>query len=197
MGREKWNPLGSIVVMIMSASAFFALVQDRRVWMIGDFLFRRGEPNLHRLEFIWRTDPRGVIMLCACVLLALIFVIGLLRFFVGLFGALARLGSGPADGVSQANTPTRRQAPAARVQTPAARRQAPPARERRSQGAAGTYAGGGQRAAQPYSYTYKTGRERYMEQLDGFLRDGMVTREQYNELVRLYEKEMAQNGRNS
>ena len=36
-----------------------------------------------------------------------------------------------------------------------------------------------------------------MEQLDGFLRDGMVTREQYNELVRLYEKEMAQNGRNS
>ena len=94
--------------MIMSASAFFALVQDRRVWMIGDFLFRRGEPNLHRLEFIWRTDPRGVIMLGACVLLALIFVIGLLRFFVGLFGALARLGSGPADGVSQANTPTRR-----------------------------------------------------------------------------------------
>ena len=181
MSREKWNPLGSIVVMIMSASAFFALVQDRRVWMIGDFLFRRGEPNLRRLEFIWQTDPRGVIMLCACVLLALIFVIGLLRFFVGLFGALARLGSGPADGVSQANTPTRRQAP--------------PARERRSQGVAGTYAGGGQRAAQPYSYTYKTGRERYMEQLDGFLRDGMVTREQYNELVRLYEKEMAQNGR--
>ena len=194
MSREKWNPLGSIVVMIMSASAFFALVQDRRVWMIGDFLFRRGEPNLHRLEFIWQTDPRGVIMLCACVLLALIFVISLLRFLMGLFKALAGLGSSPAESVEQANTAARRQASPARAQTPAARRQAP-ARERRLQAAAGTYAGGGQRAAQPYSYTYKSGRERYMEQLDGFLRDGMVTREQYNELVRLYEKETAQNGR--
>ena len=132
MSREKWNPLGSIVVMIMSASAFFALVQDRRVWMIGDFLFRRGEPNLRRLEFIWQTDPRGVIMLCACVLLALIFVISLLRFFMGLFGALARLGSGPADGVSRTNTPTGRQARAVRAQTPAARRQAPQAGNRRS-----------------------------------------------------------------
>lgn len=194
MSREKWNPLGSIVVMIMSASAFFALVQDRRVWMIGDFLFRRGEPNLRRLEFIWQTDPRGVIMLCACVLLALIFVISLLRFFMGLIKALAGVGSSLAESVEQANTAARVQTSAARRQAPAARAQASE-RKQRAQGAAGTYAGGGQRAAQQHSYTYKSGRERYMEQLDGFLRDGMVTREQYNELVRLYEKEMAQNGR--
>ena len=152
--------------------------------------------KLLRYEFR-KTLLAKIIMLAIAGTLELIFVISLLRFFMGLLGALARLGSGPADGVSRANTPTGRQARAVRAQTPAARRQAPQAGNRRPQGTAGTYAGGEQRAAQPYSYTYKTGRERYMEQLDGFLRDGMVTREQYNELVRLYEKEMAQNGRNS
>jgi len=34
----------------------------------------------------------------------------------------------------------------------------------------------------------RRGQDRYLEQLDGFLRDGMVTREQYDELVRLYQR---------
>ena len=38
------------------------------------------------------------------------------------------------------------------------------------------------------SHTWKTGKERYMEQLEGFLRDGVVTKEEYYELRKRYEK---------
>lgn len=36
--------------------------------------------------------------------------------------------------------------------------------------------------------TYKTGKERYMEQLDDLLRDGLITREEYKELAGSYDR---------
>ena len=113
------------------------------------------------------------------ILMALILVSNFLSFLSALFGILRSGNAGQTAAGARETREVSRSYRTAGKRAAAQPQSRPGAQDAKRSRKAGE---------QQVSYIYKTGKERYMEQLDNFLRDGVVTKAEYEELRRKYEK---------
>ncbi len=138
----------SLIWMVM-AGIFLAALSLGRAGRVFEFLFRRGSFSLRRLQFVWEADPVACVQFAVFVIMALIFIVNLLRFIA----AIIRIAGGN-RGVPPLEKPEDRN----------------------------------------LTHSYGSGNERYISQLDDFLRDGVITKEEFIELKKRFGKENGRNG---
>ena len=164
---EKKKKIARSIAWIIISAAFLSVLGDsyviRRFW----FLLRTGRLfDLNYLTMMFRYDPEEMIFFAVGIVLVLVLVLNVL----GLIRTLLSLGN--------ARTPEEAGRAGQTVRTERTVKTGRTVNAGRRRDAAKTDRG------DTISYTYKTGRERYKEQFDQFLRDGVITKEEHRELCR-------------
>ena len=121
----------------------------------------RGTLSWRKLEFLWRSNPAQLIMFLVYVLCALVAVVSFLRLFSP--GAVTTGSARPA----RAERPVRN-TPKGNAVRAAARR-------------------AGKEQEEAIHCEHKTGSEKYLEQIDGYLRTGLIDRAEYRVLKERYQ----------
>ena len=194
-----------LIVSVYAIRTFW----DHRLWLKWRIILQNRYFSLRYLQFLLQNDTEDFLLTVFLCLLILIAVVNLLRL-IGIFKALSRSEQAQAGG-SGGSAPVKTgkensksaavkigkensKSTAAKTGTDSGRAAA--AKTGKDSGrAAGSRTGffRDNRYTSVYeekelSYMRLSAKERYMQQIEGFLRDGLVTKEEYNELRRNYEK---------
>ena len=200
--EKRLTQLAISVFMVIFMASLLVTLPFNDVLMVYSFLFRRQQFSVRSLQFLWNARPGSLIIACVFVVAAILLVIFLIRLLFVFIG-LAR--DGRRQRMSYEGRTGGQKVKSAQQSAQAFERLASVARqiekERLDVERAAQTSRSGKKAAadarkntatlrremQDVSHTYLTGRARYMQQLDEFLRDGVVTRSEYNELRKKYE----------
>jgi len=191
-----------LVLLVVSVELLITIPKERVIRMFHILIERQYITNPEYLSFLWRVDKESLLITAGFALLLIVAVINLLGFFSVLVNPTGP--DLPASGSAQTNAGRIQRQPAQRTTQSTADkyskyRQAKQSGQTGKTRQATKYSQPKQSAQyrQPRQYQdpqasnaiiYKTGKERYMEQLENFLKDGVVTRSEYLELKRQYEK---------
>ena len=184
-------------MLIIYFSVVLVFFEERLalIWSFFRSCYRKGRFRLEDVSFILKVEPIGCVMFAVLIILILKVIISFFGMLFGLIGA--------AGGARQAGTVDNKKWFSAAGSAPGSS-----SRGKYEDGSAGLenrsvqpVQGSVPGNAQPVrsmkrqrgedellTRTYKTGKERYMEQLNDLLRDGVVTREEYNELKKSYDR---------
>jgi len=171
------SKLTSTIICALISGVFLANLSEE--WRRG--LWREFQTGMlgRRLEFMWRVDKSTFFMLLLCCIAAAVFVISLLRCLI----LLIRLISHGAEPVSP--SPVRRKTAAqTKVSGARSRRRSAPVRTT-------THVNGinrGDISSQAISCDHKNGRDKYLEQIQGFLKSGLIEKKEYDVLYARYKK---------
>ena len=203
MERSVKKLLSSIIVMVFAGNIMM-MIPTGLVRRMYEVLFKYGKWDPRHLQFIWNADRESVFWFFVFVLMAVLVVINLIRMISALIslvrgsGQAGRTAAGEKE-TEQVSRPyqTERRRAAMQKQQAALRKQRAATQKQRSAEQAQKNLQAQNRTARrgkgygtdtELSHTFKTGKARYMEQLDNFLKDGVVTRPEYEELKRKYEQ---------
>ena len=190
MKNDEKKLVVSLSTVILTFCVFLILPQYS-VRFILRALIRTRPFNPRILVWLWQSNPEEMGLLALDVLLVLLIFVHAARALMCIV-RMVRRQIGVL--IPEAARPDAEEA-APKVKVSSARTASPQAKTAAMKRAAGmrakrTETRSARESARAFtggdtvSYVYKTGKERYKEQFDGFLRDGVVTKEEYRELCR-------------
>ena len=169
----------SIACMLISGIFLSNLSESWRRGLWHEFL---DGLLLRRMQFMWHTDKQTFFMLLLCCIAAIVFVGSLIRFLILIIKLLtgSREKAGPTPAYHASRTVSR----ASKASGKTVSKKNTAVRTTTSVNGVNR----GDVSAQAISCAHKNGKDKYLEQIEGFLKNGLIEKNEYDVLYARYKK---------
>lgn len=171
--------LATAIVFALISGGFLSSLSDS--WKIGLYHEVISGTLWRRMSFMWRADKETFFMLLLCCIAALVFLISILRCLFLLFALVT--GGTKSSAAESTYRPAKRR--------PAAARAAGSRKSKNAPVRTATHINGvnrGDLSSQAISCDHRNGKDKYLEQIKGFLDSGLIEKKEYDLLYARYKK---------